>query len=146
MKIVHATPPNFEEILKTFPRAGDFGVIFAYGDTIYNPSAVEISPPLMAHEEVHGYRQRTRVDLDVDQCTQLWWHEYLTDPEFRYREEVAAHVAEMAVMMPRDRNARALLLVHTAKRLVAPLYNYGISKSFRQGMRDIQREFDRRQA
>ncbi len=141
MKIEIAKPPNFEEILKVFPRAGDYGVIFAWGYTIFNPSAVKISPPLMAHEEVHGRRQR---DADyTDHAVDLWWHDYLTDPEFRYQEEVLAHAAEFRAQTPRDRNLRAMLAIRTAQRLIAPLYNYGVTKNLRDGVRDLEKALDR---
>jgi hypothetical protein len=139
LKIEIAKPPNYDEILKVFPKAGDYGVIFAYGDTIFNPSGVEISPPLMAHEEVHGRRQRGGIcDPDVEPV-RIWWGEYLADPEFRYREEILAHAAEFRVQMPRDRNLRAQLAINTARRLIAPLYNYGISKTLVQGVRDLEK-------
>lgn len=134
MKIEIAKPPNFEQILKVFPKAGDYGVIFAYGDTIFNPSGVEISSPLMAHEQTHGSRQTWEPI-----CPEVWWEQYLTDPEFRYYEELLAHAAEFRVLMPRDRNLRAQLAINTARRLIAPLYNYGVSKTLVQGVRDLEK-------
>ena len=135
MKIEIAKPPNYEDILKVFPLADGYGIIFAWGDTIFNPHGVEISPPLMAHERTHGRRQLGDVEH--------WWHTYLTDPEFRYAEELAAHAAEFRVLEPRDRNARAQLAVNTARRLIAPLYNYGVSKTLPQGVKDLARALTR---
>jgi hypothetical protein len=139
LKIEIAKPPNFEEILKVFPKAGDYGVIFAWGDTIFNPSGVEIPPPLMAHEQVHGERQRGSVVAEDMTPIECWWDVYLKDPEFRYREEVYAHAAEFKAQMPRDRNQRAQLALNTARRLIAPLYNYGVSKTLVQGVRDLEK-------
>ena len=58
MRIEVAKPPNFERILEVFPLAAQAGVIFAFGDVIYNPSGVGIPRALRAHEEAHGLRQR----------------------------------------------------------------------------------------
>jgi hypothetical protein len=132
-------PPNFELILKAFPNADKPGVIFAYGDHIYNPSGRPIPPALLAHEAVHCDRQ-----MNVSHGPLDWWAQYLTDPEFRYREELAAHVAEFQVQAPGiDRNSRAKLLMSTAARLCAPLYNYTPPRSLNVAMRDIKWELDR---
>lgn len=140
MKIEIANPPNFERIVAAFPKATDKGVIFAYGDTIYNPSGVNVPPALLAHEEVHGQRQQSvgyapnRLNADV------WWEKYITDPEFRYYEELPAHAAEYKAQLRhvKDRNDRAKLALSTAQRLLAPLYNYGVPKSLNQAICDLR--------
>jgi hypothetical protein len=130
--IIIEKPPIFDRILAAFPKAGEPGVIFAWGNQIFNPSGVAIPPALMAHEGVHGDRQEKH-GLDV------WWESYLMDPEFRYNEELPAHAAEFRVLMPRDRNLRAKLAMATARRLIAPLYNYGSKYSLTTAMRDLER-------
>lgn len=150
MKIEIARPPNYTSILAVFPLAASPGVIFAYGDTIYNPSGGAISLPLLAHETVHGgrqsmhgHRERCHRETPREVAVRTWWEEYLVDPEFRYHEELLAHTEEMRMMLPTDRNRRAKLLMLTARRLVAPLYSYGVSKSLRQAMRDLEKAFER---
>lgn len=136
MEVKVERPPNFERILEVFPRAREFGVIFAYGDTIYNPSGVGIPTPLRVHEEVHGKRQR---GAGVD----AWWDAYLTDPAFRFTEELKAHVAEYnaRVTLSTDRYAAARLKAETARRLIAPLYAYGLAQpSFQEALNAIQTE------
>lgn len=123
MKIEIAQPPMMAEIQAVFPEATKPGVIFAWGDTIYNPSGGEIPPPLLAHEAMHGCRQTWRDG--ATESIENWWRKYLIDPEFRYNEELKAHVAELKAQWPRDRNKRAQLFMSTAKRLTAPLYAYG---------------------
>lgn len=143
MIIVPAKPPNFDAILEKFPDADKPGVIFAYGDQIFNPSGFDIPPALIAHESVHCDRQYTDPDL--------WWYSYLRDPEFRYREELFAHAAEYQTLIRhdssrtifRDRNRRAQLLYSTARRLIAPLYAYEPSRSLTQAMRDLTQEINR---
>lgn len=131
LKIEIANPPNFDKILTAFPHANRHGVIFAYGDTIYNPSGIVIPPPLVAHEEVHGRRQTS---------PEKWWLSYIADPEFRYNEELYAHAAELLAFKKiiTDRNQRAKLMMTTAQRLLAPLYNYGVPKSLNQAICDLR--------
>lgn len=117
MKIVHKRPPNWDRIIKVFPQVeGMRGIVFAYGDHLCNPDAVTIQPEIMAHEIVHGCRQKD------DPAG--WWERYLEDPQFRLKEELQAHKAELAAvnLNVKDRNRRARNLAVTAKRLSAPLY------------------------
>lgn len=143
MKIEIANPPGFEAIVAAFPKASAPGVIFAYGNTIYNPSNIIIPPELMAHEEVHGARQTGRFSRydAIDE----WWDKYISDPEFRYTEELHAHAAELNVLKKRitDRNDRAKLVMQTAARLIAPLYNYGAPKSLNQAITDLRYTLER---
>lgn len=140
MKIEIANPPLFDEILKVFPKAAGPGVIFAWGDTIFNPSGIEIPPALLAHEEVHGHRQRNLSYDSVSSNVEEWWQKYLADPEFRYNEELHAHAAELNSLKRsvKDRNQRARLMQATAVRLLAPLYSYGVPKSLNQAIADLR--------
>ena len=142
--IIIGRPPNFELILKAFPDADKPGVIFAYGHDIYNPSGVTIPQALYAHEEVHGRRQLAlEGSLIRTGRIELWWEKYIDDAEFRYREELLAHVAEYRAQAPKDRNLRSKLLMVTAARLCAPLYNYQPPRSLSVAMRDLKWELDR---
>lgn len=124
-------PPNFARIASAFPEAACGGVLFSYGPDIYNPSGVVIPDWLLAHEKKHCERQ-----LDPE----AWWDRYLTDDDFRYNEELIAHREEYRVQVSkvRDRNARARLAMRTAKRLVAPLYNFQPPRSLTQAYKDIR--------
>ncbi len=129
--IIIDRPPNFEQVHAAFPRADQPGVLFAYYPNIHNPSGIVVPPALVAHEEVHLYRQR-------DAGPTHWWDQYLTDSEFRYNEELLAHVAEFKALKAGDRNASARLLMSTALRLVAPLYNYQPPRTLQQAMKDLR--------
>jgi hypothetical protein len=133
--IIVARPPNFDQIHAAFPDADKPGVIFAYGEHIYNPSGKQIPEPLIAHENVHLRRQAPGGEVQ-------WWDRYLSDPEFRYIEELHAHAAEYRAQAQHwvDRNKRARLLMSTARRLIAPLYNYQPPRSLSQAMRDLKWE------
>ena len=143
--IIVDRPPNFEQIKAAFPKAENEGVIFAFDGNIYSPSGKTIPPALIAHENVHLERQR-EMGPHPGATTQwsgaeLWWDHYLRDCEFRYHEELLAHAAEFKMQKgTRDRELGARLLITTALRLVAPLYNYTPPVSLQQAMKDLRRE------
>ena len=137
--IIVDRPPNFEQIKAAFPKAESDGVIFAFDGAIYNPSGKPIPPALIAHEEVHLTRQRRHMFMPPNS----WWDYYLRDSEFRYNEELLAHAAEFKMQRVTDRNFVARLLMSTAMRLVAPLYNYTPPVSLQQAMNDLRREIAR---
>jgi hypothetical protein len=131
LQIVVGHPPNFDEIKAAFPNAVKNGVLFAYGDTIFNPSNANIPPQLIAHEQVHS-RQHVVVG-----GPSKWWRRYIDDMEFRAAQELAAHCAEYRVYCDRvkDRNLRAKTLHMIASRLAGPLY--GNAMSFLEARRAI---------
>lgn len=120
MKIVQALPPLIDEIDAVFD-VRDKPVLFAWGDTIFNPKGVTVPPELMAHEAVHGERQGADVEG--------WWRKYLADPYFVLGEELPAHVAEFRSLCDQhrskwqsERNMRRTFAAHVGRRLAAPLY------------------------
>jgi hypothetical protein len=132
--IIVDRPPNFEQIKAAFPKADGEGVLFAYDGNIYSPSGKTIPPALIAHEQVHLDRQKAW-------SPDSWWASYLHDSDFRYVEELLAHAAEFKVQrQAKDRNFGARLLMATALRLVAPLYNYAPPVTLQQALKDLQRE------
>jgi hypothetical protein len=133
LKIEIAQPPMLEEITKVFPNR-PAGVIYAFGDTIYNPGNLPLARPLIAHESVHGKRQMDSGGPD------LWWRRYLDDKQFRFDEELRAHVAEALTQMPKDRNHRAMLMLMTARRLAAPFYEYGPGITAQYAERRLRQE------
>lgn len=119
MTIERDFPPNYQSVCDAFPWVAKIrGVLFAWDMTIWNPDGVDISPSLMAHEEVHSIRQAGN--------PAAWWDKYLADPAFRYAEEIPAHIVEYAQVYganPR-RNARRHYLDQIAERLAGPLYGH----------------------
>lgn len=87
MRIVEEFPPNYELICTVLgipPRE----TTFAYGDIIYNPSGRELEPDIIFHEHVHRGQQGDDPDA--------WWLEYLTNPQFRYEQELDAYGRQYA--------------------------------------------------
>lgn len=115
MRIVIDYPPLFDEIDACFRVRGKHGVLYAWGDRIYNPSGVHVSDELIAHERVHGTRQGSDITG--------WWRRYMAEPAFRLEEEIAAHRAEYEWLAGHgSRNERRAALKRVAARLASPLY------------------------
>lgn len=128
-------PPNFDAIVAVFPGAAREGILFAYGEDIFNPSNVSIPSWLAAHEYKHCARQFLV-------GAEHWWKMYLEDQDYRYNEELLAHQAEFREALKHvknDRNERYKLFDRTARRLIAPLYNYQPPVRLREALNDIQR-------
>ena len=116
MRDIRERPPNYAKILKAFPGASTKGVIFRYGDAIYNPSGTPLTRSLIKHEEVHAEQQ---VRIGVEE----WWDRYCADPVFRFAQELPAHIAEYKAYRPgRHGMSRAGHLHAIATRLSSPLY------------------------
>ena len=132
MKIIRELPPNYSDILKVFPIAGNPEILFAFGDVIYTASQKEIPHFLLRHEEVHGMRQLIREGGIED-----WWDAYLRDVKFRYVEELVAHRVEYEARIEgaANRQHRRMALKEVARRLSSPLY--GGMKSAANAKKDI---------
>lgn len=114
--IEEAHPPIIDEIREMFPGCMKHGVLFCWGDTIFNPSGIVIPDYLIAHEAVHRGQQAGD--------PRSWWKKYLISPQFRFEQELPAHQAEYqqyALMQP-NRNARRVMLRGIIARLSGPLY------------------------
>lgn len=92
-------------------------VIFSYAPHLYNPSGKPLPRSLIEHEGVHLARQ---ILIGVE----VWWDKYLTDPQFRWDEELLAHRREYEVLAAgcRTFKAQQVALKVVAKKLAAPLY------------------------
>jgi hypothetical protein len=117
MRVIFTNPPNFEAIAAVIPAARNKGVIFAYGNIIYNPSGGPVMPATLAHEAVHCRQQGDDVDG--------WWERYLADTQFRFDQEVEAHREEWRCWMKtgtRNRAERRRAMAMLGARLAGPLY------------------------
>lgn len=120
MKIVVDYPPNLETIDRAFDIRGK-PILFAFGDTIYNPTNAGVSRQLLVHESVHGVRQ------GGDPLG--WWERYIEEPSFRLAEEIPAHRAEYQAycQLGNNRKNRRMYFNVVASRLSSPLYGKLIS-------------------
>lgn len=115
MKIKNELPPIYEDIISAGMAPTD-GAIYAYGDTIYNPSGGMIPDHTIAHEETHGRQQGDDVDG--------WWARYLDDQYFRIEQECEAYAYQFKFFCQtvKDRNQRDKILRNMATILSSPTY------------------------
>lgn len=116
IEILRGLPPNFEMIAKALPAARKPGTIFTYGYQIYVSDGAQLPKSIVAHEVVHVQQQAI---YGRDE----WWARYVTDPEFRFQMELAAHRMELSVATTEGNRKdcrRAEKLI--AQRLASPLY------------------------
>lgn len=115
MKIVEAYPPNFKEIVEVIPGALQTGIVFTYGDTIYNPSKADVEDHLEAHESVHVEQQKDGAEA--------WWTEYLKNPKFRLEQEIEAYRAQYKMVYKTyGRQNAAFLLKQISDDLSGTMY------------------------
>lgn len=88
MRTLNLYPPNWDLIKIVFPKAEGTKTIFCYGNTIYNPFDIKITPDLEAHEEVHVEQQGNDPDA--------WWTKYISDPQFRTEQEIEAYGVQLS--------------------------------------------------
>lgn len=117
MNVVFDYPPNIDAIREVFPLTGS--EIFAWGDTIFNPSGDKIPSWLIAHEQVHERQQAGD--------PQAWWDRYLVDKQWRFEQELEAHRVEyntfcISPWALGNRNKKRAFLKELARRLSSPMY------------------------
>jgi hypothetical protein len=123
MKIVKQYPPNFDKIKTVFEHTEEHRALFCYGDTIYNPYDVEVTPDLEKHEETHSRQQGTFPDI--------WWDEYLNNKFFRLEQEIEAYGEQIIFLSSiiEDSNLLSWFKEKIAQALSSNLYgnllNYG---------------------
>ena len=90
MAVIKSYPPNYRDILLALPDvAKNEKAVFCYGDDLYNPSGGEIEADLLLHEQIHSAQQKA---IGVEN----WWRKFLTDPYFRFDQELSAFSAQLA--------------------------------------------------
>jgi len=112
MLIQETYPPNIEEIKKLFKITSL--TIYAYGDTIYNPSGLNINKPLLEHELVHIKQQNNN--------PKEWWIKYLQDIDFRLNQEVQAFQRQYRVAKGINKSQSHEYLKELASNLSGELY------------------------
>lgn len=124
MTIVIDRPPVWDEAHKHF-KLDDSRTVYTYGDRLYNPSGLDVSDDLLAHEATHADQQ-----LEIEGGPAEWWRRYFADPKFRQEQELEAYQNQYTFYcfrVSRDRNARARFLNHIASAMSSSMYNAGIT-------------------
>jgi hypothetical protein len=125
MRVLNERPPMFDEIDKAFKVRGK-PVLFCWGNRIYFPTGGQIHASIMAHEEAHADRMGI-AEAGIEQ----WWRRYIDDAEFRLREEVIGHRAELKWYLDRGggRQEKRRYTAIIAAKLAAPIYGGLVSVS-----------------
>lgn len=115
MRIIKERPPIYDAICSIIGKP-PATAIFAYGDTIYNPSGLSLPEDIIRHEQVH---QKQQGDAVVD-----WWRKYLRDEEFRLDQEIEAYGVQYKFIHETNtsREFRFKALMQMAKSLASPMY------------------------
>lgn len=95
MKILIERPPIYDNLSLVFPLHR--GIIFAYGEDIYNPDDVRVSEDLIVHESVHIKQQK---ELGPD----IWWSKYMRDTDFRLSQEIEAYAEQYNFICRKEQN------------------------------------------
>lgn len=126
MIIKNEMPPKIvaEGALKYLGITDFKGIIFCYGDTIYNPSNVRIIRELEEHESEHSRQQKEVGGPDI------WWGKYFISAEFRLQQEAEAYGRQHAYYkwVNKDRNKRAKHLIELVGYLLSPMYKLNLSQ------------------
>lgn len=117
MKIINDYPPNYKTILEA-ELPVDTDTIFAYGNTIYNPSKKEIAPDIIYHEHIHSEQQKD---------PEAWWQQYLYDSLFRGRQEAEAYARQYLWVKDKAPKLAEECLEECAHKLSSPLYKLNLS-------------------
>lgn len=136
MQLVKAYPPNIREIEAVFDLTGKKPV-FTYGKVLFNPHDCTVDQFLMAHEVTHTAQQGA-VGGPIE-----WWERYLSDKEFRLKQEVEAYYAQFSLLKSsrKDRNRIAWYLHQIARDLSSPMY--GSMCTLQEALKYIQHGYNR---
>ncbi len=131
MKIINDKPPIWKEAHEHFD-IDDSATIYTWGDVIYNPAGIVIQREYIEHESVHSGQQRAIGGPEK------WWEKYITDPAFRYNQEVEAYGRQHAYFCTQnsDRNKRYKHAHILATILSSPMYKIGVN--FNEAFRAIR--------
>lgn len=131
-KIICEKPPVYDRIREAGMNFNPSTTIFTYGNAIYNPANIDVSPDLFAHEHTH-IRQQAATNGGPDG----WWDRYLQDPLFRVQEEAEAYGVQYRYLCGKKngRQAQIRLLALLAGILSGPTYGHAVS--FKDAVRMI---------
>jgi hypothetical protein len=128
VNVIIARPPVYDLICRTLGTPPE-DALYAYDGSIYNPGKGRITPALKVHERVHFKQQREFGSADA------WWARYCADKQFRYEQELEAHIAEFKFLYVMQAARKEQNLYALADRLSSKMYG-GVA-SFEKAKADI---------
>lgn len=133
MIILNEKPPIYDRCIKVFNLDEKQPFFFSYGDAVYNPKGVQLSPDVIKHEQTHLEQQGySRV------AAKIWWDIYFADPNFRAEQEIEAYGEQYKFICQtiKDRNKRSQYLFGFAGHLSGSMYGNCIGHA--EAMRRIK--------
>lgn len=122
MEIKNERPPIYD-VAKALLDFDDRCTVFTYGDVIYNPACLNIPDDIIAHEKVH-MRQQESMSVLGKFGPKRWWDKYLSDPQFRFEQELEAYQQQYMFARVNIRGKERLnkYLQNIARALMSPMY------------------------
>lgn len=119
MKIEKAYPPNIHEIRQHLNPDPD--ALFPWGDTIFNPSGLNIPEDVLYHENIHFEQQKQFGSVD------MWWTKYIYDKDFREKQELEAYAKQYLFLKRFLPNYAMKEVLWEFAETLERMYNIGIS-------------------
>ena len=127
MKISNEYPPVWKDLDEAF-HLTEKGMkpVITYGDVIFNPFHLNLTPDLIEHEMVHGEQQSHNPVV-----AKLWYQRYIADKDFRLEQETQAFAKQYQTLCKqhKDRNKRTRLLSQLAGMLSGEMYGSIVTHS-----------------
>jgi len=120
MKLVQGKPPIYNKLIEAGLKPNE-RTVFTFGDTLFIQDLQEkdIDQFLLAHEKVHQRQQKNPHD---------WWNRYISDPKFRFEQELEAYREQYIFFKANMRTKyHKDFLFRIARDLSSPIYGCGIS-------------------
>ncbi len=119
-KISVEFPPNYMQIVAAVGKPPDTA-IYTYGDTIYDPSNMELDDYVVAHEIEHIVQQK---EIGAAE----WWEHWIERVEFRVWQELEGYRAQFRsyAKVHKDRNLQAWYARGLASDASGPMYGHMI--------------------
>lgn len=132
-KIIQGKPdiwPRIQDAIPSVKEMDSTRIAITCGDEIYYEGV--IPKDLLEHELIH-VRQQTE-----DMPKSKWWDEYLSNPEFRYKQELEAYRRQLEFLggIIKDRNRLHQIRVQIAQILSGDLY--GNVRKYSQAYGDLR--------
>ena len=124
MKIIFDYPPNYDRICKYFPVKNKKGIVFTYGNLLYNPDDGYIPEHLVVHEETHARQQEEHNGGAVG-----WWEQYFKNAKFRLLQELKAYQNQYQYAVKHEnRKMRRVILDRISKDFASDIYGNLLTK------------------
>lgn len=136
-QISYGPNPIRDKIEAVFGEGSTVGMIFAYDHTIYADEGTTVPVDLIFHEGVHFIQQDKYGGADA------WWDEYLSNPMFRFDQELEAYGKQIARYTSSNSVSRSGMLDWAAEAMSSVAYGGMITyKDARKALKQYVKELE----